>query len=171
MSDDRSPRLSLPLLAAGQAQKEITHNEALQAIDALVQPVVVSAGVATPPSSPAVGACWIVAVGTPGAEQGEWDGHQGEIAQWTAGGWRFAAPSAGWRCYVIDRSAAMNHDGLTWQDDVVRADGVYINDERIVGARSGAISGPVGGLVTDDEARATINTILAMLRDHGLIAH
>jgi hypothetical protein len=171
MSHDRSPRLSLPLLAAGQAQKEITHNEALQAIDALVQPVVVSAGVAVPPSSPAVGACWIVAVGGSGIEQGEWAGHQGEIAQWTAGGWRFAIPSAGWRCHVIDRSAAMSHDGVAWHDDVVRADGVYINGDRIVGARSAAITGPTGGSVTDNEARAAINLILAMLRDHGLIAH
>ena len=32
-----TPRLSLPLLAAGQAQKHVTHNDALTRLDALIQ--------------------------------------------------------------------------------------------------------------------------------------
>jgi len=33
-----TPRLALPLLAVAQAQKEVTHNEALALLDLLVQP-------------------------------------------------------------------------------------------------------------------------------------
>ena len=39
MPELASPRFDLPLLAVSQAQKEITHNEALILIDALLHPV------------------------------------------------------------------------------------------------------------------------------------
>lgn len=166
MSDDHSARLSLPFLSAGQAQKEVMHNEALQALDALVQPVVLSADLATPPGSPAEGACWIVA----SAAVGAWADHAGAIAQWTAAGWRFAVPSAGWRCHVVDRSAAMVHNGSAWQQDVVRADGLYIEGVKVIGARSGAIADATGGTVVDSQARLVISEILTLLRGHGLLA-
>lgn len=63
----QTDRLALPLLAAGQAQKEITHNEALGQLDMLVQLIVVSADLSAPPASPAEGQCWIVASGGSGA--------------------------------------------------------------------------------------------------------
>ena len=166
MSEDASARLSLPFLAAGQAQKEVMHNEALQALDMLVQPVALSADVSSPPGAPAEGDCWIVAASPNGA----WAGHEGDIAQWTAGGWRFASPRAGWRCHVLDRSAAMFHDGSGWQDEAVRADGFYLAGERVVGARQPAISAPAGGTVVDLEARAAIAAVLDAMQAHGLIA-
>jgi hypothetical protein len=107
MSDEASARLSLPFLSSGQAQKEVTHNEALQRLDLLVQPVALSASVSTPPPSPDEGACWIVGP----SPDGGWAGHAGDIAQWTAGGWRFAQPSAGWECHVLDRAGTMRFDG------------------------------------------------------------
>lgn len=164
MSDEASPRLSLPFLMAGQAQKEITHNEALQRLDALVQPAVLSADLAVPPGSPAVGACWIVAP----APSGAWSGRAGDIAQWTAGGWRFLAPSAGWRCHVADRNAVMRHDGASWIDAAVRGDGIYIDGNKVVGERLDGPSAPTGGTVVDVEARTVINEILMVLNTHGL---
>lgn len=166
MNDDVSPRLSLPFLVAGQAQKEVMHNEALQIVDALVQPVALSADLAVPPESPGMGACWIVAEGA----SGFWTGHEGAIAQWTAGGWRFSEPSSGWRCHVVDRLAAMTHDGFAWRNDIIRADGIYIDGDKVIGARETSVSEPVGGSVIDSESRLAINEILAMLRRHGLIA-
>jgi hypothetical protein len=165
MSDDASPRLSLPCLAAGQAQKEVLHNEALQILDALVQPVALSADLSEPPAAPAPGACWIVAA----EGRGAWVGQEGLIAQWTAGGWRFVMPSAGWRCHILDRGAAMVHDGSAWRNDVIRTDGIYIDDMRVIGSRSPAIALPTGGAIIDNEARLVINEILAILRGHGLI--
>ncbi len=92
---DATPRWSLPLLFAGQAQKEIFHNEALMLVDALLHGRVESADLGTPPTDPAVGQCWIVAAPAEGA----WSGEAGTIACWTEGGWRFVAPRAGsaWR--------------------------------------------------------------------------
>ena len=51
----QTDRLSLPLLAVAQAQKEATHNEALVLIDALVQPVVVSVAPASVPLASTAG--------------------------------------------------------------------------------------------------------------------
>ena len=42
-------RLSMPNLVSGQAQKEITHNMALQRLDAFVQTAVESMELVTPP--------------------------------------------------------------------------------------------------------------------------
>jgi len=165
MSDEASPRLALPFLVPGQAQKEMVHNEALQRIDALAQPVAQSADLAVPPTVPTPGDCWIVAGGATGA----WAGHAGDIAQWTAGGWRFLQPAEGWRCHVSDRSAAMRHDGTTWVNETVRSDGIYVDGDKVVGSRMADIDPPVGGTVVDNEGRAVINELLTALRTHGLI--
>ena len=50
MSD--TPRLGLPLLAAGQAQKHVTHNDALMRLDALAHLAVASRAQTVPPGSP-----------------------------------------------------------------------------------------------------------------------
>ena len=62
-----SARLGLPFLAAGQAQKEVTHNEALALIDAGLSPAAETIGVTAPPSAPALGQCWIVGGAPSGA--------------------------------------------------------------------------------------------------------
>ena len=62
MSATSTPRHQLPYLAVGQAQKEITHNQALVRIDALLQPLV-EAELSAPPASLAesqAGKCWLV---------------------------------------------------------------------------------------------------------------
>lgn len=166
MSEVASPRLSLPFLTAGQAQKEMTHNEALQMLDAIVQPVAESADVSSPPASPEIGAAWIVAADPGGA----WAGRAGAIAQWTAGGWRFFMPGAGWRCHIMDRNGAMLHDGTAWRDEVARPGGIYINGQKVVGERLPAIPSPAGGTSVDNEARAVIDQLLAALRTHGLLS-
>jgi hypothetical protein len=63
MSDDLSPVLSLPLIQPAQAQKHVTHNEALRMLDVLVQLAVASRSLTAPPTFPADGARWIVAPG------------------------------------------------------------------------------------------------------------
>jgi uncharacterized ferritin-like protein (DUF455 family) len=49
---DLSARLSLPYLLPAQAQKHVTHNEALARLDLLVQLVLEAVGVDTPPVGP-----------------------------------------------------------------------------------------------------------------------
>jgi Protein of unknown function (DUF2793) len=86
---DVTDRLSLPLLVAGQAQKEVTHNEALTLIDFLAQPVVVAVAPVSVPAAPTLGQSWIVGA----APTGAWAGKAAHIASWTSGGWRFCAPN------------------------------------------------------------------------------
>jgi hypothetical protein len=165
MSLEQTSRLGLPLLAAGQAQKEIAHNEALLRLDLLTQGAVLSADLAMPPAAPVPGACWIVAAGATGA----WAGQAAALAGWTDNGWRFAAPGAGWRLWVADRGHMMRFDGAVWIDEMVRDDGMYVAGQRVLAARQAAVADPAGGATVDSEARATLAALLARLRAHGLI--
>lgn len=163
---DATPRWALPMLFAGQAQKEMFHNEALVLIDALMQGQVESADAAVPPGAPGPGQCWVVAAGAGGA----WAGQERNLACWSEGGWRFVTPRAGLRLWVSDRNCSIVHDGSEWRDAMVRADGLYVDNQQVVGAREAAIPAPAGGTVTDMEARNAIGAILNALRSHGLIA-
>lgn len=165
MSDDMTARLALPLLDAGQAQKEMTHNAALALLDIAVQPVVVAGDLDTPPETPQPGECWLV--GT--APTGEWTGQAGAIAGWTAAGWRFVAPADGMTVWLADRQVTARRIGGAWVAGELRGDRVVIGGVAVVGARGAAIADPVGGNVIDGEARATLASILSMLRTHGLI--
>ena len=72
--------------------------------------------------------------------------------------------------HVADQGHAFFHDGIEWRAGAIRDDGLYQNDEKIVGARQPAIANIGGGAVIDAEARSTIAAILTALRTHGLIA-
>ncbi len=110
MSDDLSPVLSLPLIQPAQAQKHVTHNEALRLLDVLVQPAVTSRSTATPPALPAQGARWIVRAGATGA----WAGQDGAIALYDQEDWVFLAPLPGWQALVIDEGAPAHWTGSAW---------------------------------------------------------
>ncbi len=161
-----SDRFALPLLQAGQAQKELTHNEALALIDMLLYAQVESITLTAPPGGAALAQCWVVAAGATGA----WAGHDGQLACLTAGGWRFVMPRAGLSILCAADGCRYTHDGTVWQADPVRPDGLYVGGNRVVAARQGAITDPTGGSVTDTQARAVLGQVLSALRAHGLIA-
>lgn len=96
---ETTPRLGLPFIIGGQALKHITHNESLQKLDALVQPVVESATLTTPPTSPVEGEAYLV----PDDATDAWAGHDNEIAAFQAGTWSFYDPAEGWQ--VFDRAS------------------------------------------------------------------
>lgn len=48
--------------------------------------------------------------------------------------------------------------------------GVEIDGQRVIGARGDAIPVPIGGSVSDIEAREAIATLIERLEAHGLIA-
>lgn len=166
MDEDTTARLKLPLLHAGQAQKEIDHNEALAVLDIAVQPVVVAIGLDIPPEGPAEGACWIV-----GSEPvGDWSGQGGALAGWTAGGWRFVAPRPGMTVTREADGVTARYTGAGWVIGEVHATAVRIAGDRVLGARQPAIDEPTGGGMVDIEARTALVAVLAALRGHGLIA-
>ncbi|WBH18298.1 DUF2793 domain-containing protein [Sphingomonas radiodurans] len=166
MSEEQTARLRLPLLQAGQAQKELDHNEALALLDLAVQAAVVAIGIDAPPSDPALGDCWIVGPDPVGL----WAGHADALAGWTAGGWRFVAPRAGMAVWLMSDGLAARFDGTTWSIGAVQASGLFVNGERVVSARGTAVANPIGGATIDIEARNALDEILSALRLHGLIA-
>ncbi len=106
-----TPHLSLPLLAAAQAQKHVTHNEALASLDALVQLAVKERNRAAPPASPAEGDRFIVGEGATGAFANQ----EGNIALFDLGSWRFFTPHPGWQAYVEAEDAILVFDGSAWK--------------------------------------------------------
>jgi hypothetical protein len=164
---DRTSRLALPFLAAGQTGKEFTHNEALARLDIAVAASVGSIGANSPPASPVEGECHIV--GT--APGGAWAGQARAIAGYTGGGWRFVTPVEGMT--AIDQASGQQarFAGGAWVLGELRAARLMVGGNQVVGARQAAIGAPSGGTVTDSEARTAIGAILAALRSHGLIAN
>jgi Protein of unknown function (DUF2793) len=106
-----TPHLGLPLLAAAQAQKHITHNEALTLLDALTQLSAKSRTTTTPPASPAEGEAYIVpASGAVGA----WSAHAGKIALYTGGLWTYLTPKEGWRAWIEDLNELYIFSNSAW---------------------------------------------------------
>lgn len=166
MSDDLSARLALPLLNAGQAQKEVTHNEALTLLDLLTQAVVVAVGGNVPPQAPVAGQCWIV--GT--LPEGVWSGYPQALAGWSESGWRFCAPVAGMCVWSDADGVEVRFEESGWSIGIVPAAAVKIGGVQVVGERQPAIAEPTGGTVIDVEARTALACVLAALHTHGLIA-
>ncbi len=108
-----TPRLSLPLLAAGQAQKHVTHNDALTRLDALVHLTVDSRSAGTPPAVPTELSAFIIPPGATGAFAGRAD----QIALFEDGGWTFLVPRAGWQAWVADESEHHLWTGSEWRRD------------------------------------------------------
>jgi len=108
---DTTANLALPYLLAAQAQKHVTHNEALRVLDGLVQLSVLDQHLATPPSSPAEGDRYIVGSGATGV----WTGWDGDIALWVDGAWFRLMPKPGWRAWVESEQALSVYDGSAWQ--------------------------------------------------------
>lgn len=106
-----TPRLSLPLLAAGQAQKHVTHNDALARLDALIQLGVESRTQTQPPASPGELSAYIVPAGATGAFAGRTD----QIALFEDGGWTFLQPRPGWQAWVADEAEHQLWTGSQWR--------------------------------------------------------
>lgn len=166
MSDETTARLALPFLAAGQAQKELTHNEALALLDLAVQPVVEAIGTTTPPTAPVEGRCWIVGATPTGA----WSGKGGTLAGWTSGGWRFLPVPDGMSAWSRSDLCDGRYVGGQWEIGTLRARRMTIGGVQVVGPRQPAIAAPTGGTVVDSSARQAISGIIAVLQQHGLIS-
>ncbi len=106
-----TPRLSLPLLAAGQAQKHVTHNDALIRLDGLIHLTVDSRTQTAPPASPTEFSAYIVPAGGTGAFAGRTD----QVALFEDGGWSFLVPRPGWQAWVIDEEEHDLWTGTEWR--------------------------------------------------------
>ncbi|KGK99929.1 DUF2793 domain-containing protein [Thalassobacter sp. 16PALIMAR09] len=107
---DSSLILSLPYIQSAQAQKHVTHNEAIRTLDVIVQPTVTEVGRTDPPQDPVQGARCVV--GTGGT--GDWARLDGSIAVWEDSGWTVVVPSAGWTTRATDTLIEWVYNGSTW---------------------------------------------------------
>lgn len=162
----QSDRLKLPLLAAAQAQKEVTHNEALALADIAIQAVVQSVAPASIPASPVIGQCWIVGASPTGA----WAGRAGAIAGWTSGGWRFVAPIEGMQAWSIADALVVRRGPSSWDVGGLTAATLSIGGQPVVGPRRPRVIAPSGGTTIDVQARAAIAALIAGLETHGLFS-
>jgi len=142
MDDFQTPRFGLPLLAPGQAHKEVFHNEALSRLDILVHPS--AQAIVDDPSSidqPVVGQCWIIGPNPVGL----WAGRAAKIAAWTSGGWQFILPVPRMRLFLIQDDGMVIYENGGW---------TALPD----------IPVPEGGSHVDVEARIAIAAILDHLK-------
>lgn len=160
-----SVRHGLPLLAAGQAQKEITHNEAVLAIDRRLQIAVRSRATTVPPALPEAGDAYIVPVGATGA----WTGHVGAIASHDGFGWIFDRPVTGTLAWVIDEAVfAVFDEG--WSVGGWPVTSLRIAGREVLGAVPPTVTVPAGGAIIDAEARASLSSLVYALRLQGIVS-
>lgn len=108
-----TPKLTMPEISTSQSSKEVTHNDALWILDALVQPSIEDKDLTAPPGSPVSGACYIPAA----TATGDWAGHEDDIAQYKATAWEFYTPSEGWKVWVRDENKTYYYTGSAWAED------------------------------------------------------
>ncbi len=104
-----SINLSLPYIQGGQAQKHVTHNEAIRTLDAIVQ-LCVRDRVQAPQADVQDGDRFIVAAGAVDS----FEGHEGEIALFEGGAWNFIAARKGWIAYDEATASPVVFDGNGW---------------------------------------------------------
>lgn len=109
--DQTSATLGLPYLMPSQAQKHVTHNEALQQLDALVQLRLQGVEADTPPASPTLGETYALGASPTAA----WAGHAHHLACWQGAGWLFLLPQPGWRGWDLSTDALRIWDGSSWR--------------------------------------------------------
>ncbi|HCA27477.1 MAG TPA: hypothetical protein DEP05_07555 [Betaproteobacteria bacterium] len=127
-----TPNLSLPYITAAQAQKHVTHNEALRALDVLAQLNILDRDLSTPPASPADGDRYIVAA----MANGDWTGKEDQVAAWQDNAWRLYAPRQGWLAWIADEGIILSYDGSSWVG--VATGGGSVNPVPLVGVNATA---------------------------------
>lgn len=109
MSSTATPNLALDYIVAAQAQKEVTHNGALNDVDFTAQITALDHTLNTPPSSPAEGDTYIVGA----SPTGDWSGHAGHVAGYYSG-WRIKTPQAGWTGWTRNGNRFLYYTGSAW---------------------------------------------------------
>ncbi len=148
----QTDRLALPLLAAGQAQKELVHNEGI----AEAGPGdTVRRGNCGPQCAAGARRNWPMLDRRGRPRVGDWAEQDGAIAGWTDNGWRFVMPAPGWRAWVIG-SRAMRCGMMAPAGSMKRCAATAISWQAKGSRWDGraAIANPTGGATVDSEIRA-----------------
>jgi hypothetical protein len=104
-----TPNLSIPLLVSNQSGKEVTHNEALVIVDAILNRGVENKSTNTPPATPSGGEAYIVG----SSPTDVFVSHEGDLAFYN-NGWRFITPNEGLTIWANDEDVLYTYDGSGW---------------------------------------------------------
>lgn len=141
-------RLQLPLIAAAQAQKHVTHNLALKRLDALTQASVIDRTHTAPPASPADSDCYIIAATATGA----WAGKENKIAAYVDGAWTYFSPVQGWLVYDQDNDDLVTYNGSAWVSFASSLGAIQLSDEVLIAE---AANGAAMRMMVKEELLAT----------------
>ena len=89
--DDQTPNLSLPFIMPSQAQKHVTHNEAIRQLDALSKMGAESRTQTEAPAAPANGAIYLI----PADASGVWENRTNSITVFQDGAFVYLSPKEG----------------------------------------------------------------------------
>ncbi len=106
--------LGLPFIDGAQAQKHVTHNEALRKIDTQIHAHVLQRDLTSPPSGPQESDAYLIAENATGF----WQGHDNEFAVFQDGAWVFSSIKAGFVLWVISDEILTVWSGVEWLDFV-----------------------------------------------------
>ncbi|SLN74530.1 DUF2793 domain-containing protein [Roseisalinus antarcticus] len=109
---DSTTKLLLPYILAAQAQKHVTHNEALRLLDGFVQMSVPDRDLTVPPAGASEGDRYIVAA----SATGEWADWDNDVAMFADGAWFRLPRQIGWRAWVEDEDTLVVWNGSVWFD-------------------------------------------------------
>lgn len=123
---DTTPNLKMPYILPSQAQKHVTHNEALRYLDALLHLSVLSRQYNTPPAVAEEGCRYLVVQGAADL----WAGHDDDIAAYMDGEWFFFTPLRGWIMHVADEDTLLFFNGSQWQS--------LVNPQPLIGVNTTA---------------------------------
>jgi hypothetical protein len=113
-----SPLLNIPLIQQNQAQKYLTHNNAICALEAIFSGVLNR--INTPPLSPTEGDRYIVIA----TAVGNWAGKENHIAEWLNGVWTFYPPFEGLITFNIGDISFWYFSGGIWSQWSVTGSGL-----------------------------------------------
>lgn len=107
---EQTDLLKLPYIMPAQAQKHVTHNEALGILDAVLHIRVNGMGSNAPPGAPADGERHVVG----SAPTGAFASHTNKIAVFQDGVWLFLAPQPGWTLWEATGEAIYVFHDSNW---------------------------------------------------------
>lgn len=108
---DKSENLEVPYIMPNQAQKHVTHNEAIRYLDTLVQANILSLDLNSPPDNSDNGARYVVANNATGV----WAGKENQIAAFQDDAWAFYKPQDGWLVWSIQENMILVFQDGSWQ--------------------------------------------------------
>jgi hypothetical protein len=127
--------LGITLVEQSQSQKEVTVNQALTRLDALINTGAKSKNTNTPPGSPATGDLYIVGP----SPTGTWSGQAAKLAYFDQI-WRFITPNEGMSLWVNDENLIYSYDGASWVASVFGETNTASN----LGSGNGVFASKVG---------------------------